>query len=130
MIEVNLPHVVAEVTAAFEAYERALADNDVDRLAETFWDSDLAVRYGVNADERNYGAEAIRASRRAARPLPAGRRIGPTVVLTFGEDVACVSTEFRYPDRRVPGRQSQTWIRTPAGWRIAAAHVSLPLTRP
>jgi hypothetical protein len=51
------------------------------------------------------------------------------VVVAFGEDVACVSTEFRYPDRPVPGRQSQTWVRTPTGWRIAAAHVSLPLQR-
>ena len=24
-----------------------------------------------------------------------------------------------------PGRQSHTWMRTPEGWRIVAAHVSL-----
>jgi hypothetical protein len=122
-MDVNLPEVVAEVTAVFEAYEEALVANDVDRLDAAFWSSALTVRYGV--DECLYGAEAIGRWRRAAPALPPGRQIGPTTVVAFGPDAACVSTEFRYPDRPALGRQSQTWVRFPNGWRIVAAHVSI-----
>jgi hypothetical protein len=122
-VEVNLPEVVAEVTAIFEAYEEALVANDTCRLGEAFWDSQLTVRYGVN--ECLYGAEEIAAWRNSAPRLPPGRVIGPTTVATFGRDVACVSTEFRYPDRPVIGRQSQSWVRFPEGWRVVAAHVSI-----
>jgi hypothetical protein len=122
-VDVNLPDVVAEVTAVFDDYERALVDGDAATLDAAFWASDLTVRYGVN--ECLYGAEAIAEWRRTAAPLPPGRQIGPTVVATLGRDLACVSTEFRYPDRPRTGRQSQTWVRFPEGWRIVAAHVSL-----
>lgn len=122
-MEVNLPEIVAEVTAIFEAYEEALVANDSGRLGDAFWDSELTVRYGVN--ECLYGAEEIAAWRNSAPPLPPGRGTGPTTVATFGRDFACVSTEFRYPDRPVAGRQSQTWVRFPEGWRVVAAHVSI-----
>jgi hypothetical protein len=122
-MEVNLPDVVAEVTAVFDAYERALVDADAETLDAAFWASDLTVRYGVA--ECLYGAEAIAEWRRTAAPLPPGRQLGPTIVVTFGRDLASVSTEFRYPDRPVTGRQSQTWVRFSEGWRIVAAHVSL-----
>jgi hypothetical protein len=122
-VEVNLPEVVAEVTAIFEAYEEALVANDTGRLGDAFWDSELTVRYGVN--ECLYGAQAIAAWRNSAPPLPPGRVVGPTTVSTFGRDAACVSTEFRYPDRPVVGRQSQSWVRFPDGWRVVAAHVSI-----
>ena len=39
MLEINLPDVVAEVTAAFERYEAALVANDVKVLDELFWNS-------------------------------------------------------------------------------------------
>jgi len=45
-MDVNLPDVVREVTAAFERYEQTLNDNDVATLDELFWDSAHTVRYG------------------------------------------------------------------------------------
>ena len=43
-MEINIPEVVAEVTAAFERYEAALVANDVSVLDELFWDSPLTLR--------------------------------------------------------------------------------------
>ena len=121
-MEVNLPEVVAEVRAVFEAYEEALVANDAELLDGAFWSSQLTVRYGVN--ECLYGAEAIAAWRRTAPLLPPGRKTGPTMISTFGTDTACVSTEFRNEARPILGRQSQTWVRFPEGWRIVHDHTS------
>ncbi len=123
MSELNRPDVMAEVTDVFAAYERALVEDDAETAIAAFWDSDLVVRYGAN--EIQYGHDEIAAWRRSAPPLPTGRRLGPTVVVTFGDDTACVSTEFRSGAGLVVGRQSQTWRRLEVGWRIVAAHVSL-----
>ena len=123
MSELNRPDVVAEVMGVFEAYERALVEDDAEAAIASFWDSDLVVRYGVN--ECQSGQREIAAWRRSAPPVPSGRRLGPTVVVTFGDDTACVSTEFRSGPGHIVGRQSQTWRRMEAGWRIVAAHVSL-----
>jgi hypothetical protein len=120
---VNVPSVVAEVTERFLAYERALVENDLATLDGDFWDSELVVRYGVR--ELQYGAAAVAEWRRHAPAIPADRTLGPTVVVTFGHDLATVSTEFRSPGSPVTGRQSQTWVRFPTGWKIVAAHVSL-----
>ena len=123
MLQINLPQVVAEVTAAYRRYERALETNDVATLDELFWESPLTVRYGLR--ENLYGHAEIAAFRAAAGPA-GGKVHEGTVLTTFGEDAATVNTMFRRPDTpsRV-GRQSQSWIRTPAGWRIVAAHVSV-----
>lgn len=120
---INAPAVVAEVGAAFQAYERALVANEHDHLERSFWASALTVRYGIA--ERLYGAEAIDAWRRSSPGVPPGRRLGPTVIATFGRDAACVSTEFRNDGSDAVGRQSQTWMRLDARWQIVAAHVSL-----
>jgi hypothetical protein len=112
--------VVAEVRAAFAAYEQALVADDRAALDAAFWSD--AVRYGI-ADVQ-YGAEEIAAWRASAPPIPPGRALGPTAIAAFGEHVACVSTEFRYPGGEQVGRQSQTWVRLAEGWRIVAAHVS------
>ena len=122
-MDVNIPEVVADVTERFHAYEQALMAADADRLDADFWSSELTVRYGVN--ECLYGAEAIAEWRRTAPVIPPGRRLGPTVVATFGRDLACISTEFRNGAAPIVGRQSQTWVRLPEGWRIVAAHVSI-----
>lgn len=122
MMQINLPDVLAEVTAAFERYERALVTNDVAVLDELFWDSPHTLRYGVG--ENLHGYDAICAYR-AARPAQGlERSLQHLVITSYGRDFAMANTEFQRAGSR-PGRQSQTWMRTPAGWRVVAAHVSL-----
>lgn len=116
------PEVVADVAAAFGRYERALADGDVATLTELFWDDERCVRFGVA--DRQQGAAQIAAWRAAHPTVPAGRRLRDTRVLAIDDRTAVVTTLFGYPDRAVEGRQSQTWVRFDAGWRIVAAHVS------
>lgn len=125
--EVNRPEVLAEVQAAFERYEQALVGNDVTTLDELFWASPHTVRYG--ATENLYGRDAIIAFRKARSPLNLARTLRNTVITTFGTDFATASTEFLRPPGTKIGRQMQTWVRTEAGWRVVAAHVSL-LTEP
>ena len=122
-MEINIPSVVAEVTAAFNRYETALNTNDVTTLDELFWNSPQTLRYG--AGENLYGYEAITAFRagRPARGLE--REVLKTVITTFGRDFATANIEFRRGNNARTGRQSQTWVRMPEGWRIVAAHVSL-----
>jgi hypothetical protein len=120
---VNLPEVVAEVTAAFDRYEDALVHNKVDVLDELFWNSPHTLRYG--ATENLYGYAEIRAFR-AARPAQGlAREILRTVITTYGLDFATANVEFRREGSTRTGRQSQTWMRTAQGWRVVAAHVSL-----
>ena len=119
---VDLPEVVAEVRAAFEAYEAALAAGDVPALTEAFWASPQVVRFGL-ADSQRGCAELARW--RAANPaVPPGRRLEATTVTTFGTGTGVVTTLFGYPGSPLRGRQSQTWVRLAAGWRIVHAHVS------
>lgn len=120
---INLPATVAEVTAAFYRYEAALVSNDTTVLDELFWHDERTVRLG--AGENLYGIEAIRAFR-ASRPS-AGlmRQLSNTTIVTFGEDYAVCSTEFTREGSEKTGRQQQTWVRLPDGWRIVAAQVSL-----
>lgn len=123
--EVNRPEVVNEVAAVFARYEAALVANDVDTLDELFWASEHVERIGLA--DRQHGAAEVRAHRRSvARQTPA-RTLRDLVITTFGDDVATVTTEFDTVDPSAPvGRQSQTWIRFPSGWRVVAAHVSHP----
>jgi hypothetical protein len=120
---VNDPLVVAEVTAAFERYEAALLDNDIETLDGLFWNSPLTLRYGVG--ERLYGYEAIAAFRVARTGGSPRRTLGNTIITSFGHDFATVNTEFHRVGETRVGRQSQTWVRTLNGWRIVSAHVSL-----
>lgn len=119
---INDPAVLAEVTAAFAAYETALVTNDLAALDAFFWDDPRAIRYGTG--ENLYGAEAIRAFRAARAPAGLARRLERTVITSFGRDLATASTLFRRGPGQV-GRQMQTWVRLPEGWRIVAAHVSV-----
>jgi Protein of unknown function (DUF3225) len=120
---INLPEVVAEVTAVFDRYETALVQNDIAVLDELFWNSPLTVRYGVT--ENLYGYEAIAAFRKARLTTGLERSLSNTVITTYGKDFATANTEFRRQTTQKLGRQSQTWMRTPAGWRVVSAHVSL-----
>jgi hypothetical protein len=122
-MDINLPDVLAEVTAAFARYEEALVNNQVDVLDELFWPSAHTVRYGVA--ENLVGIDAIRAFRQARSPLNLARTLSNTVITTYGRDHATAMTEFRREGGTKTGRQSQTWVRFPQGWRVVAAHVSL-----
>ncbi|TWA59475.1 uncharacterized protein DUF3225 [Azospirillum brasilense] len=121
--EINIPEVVAEVTAAFERYERALTGNDVAVLDELFWNHPATLRYGVG--ENLYGYEAIAAFRQGRPAAGLDRLLRNTVITTYGRDMATANTEFTRPSTERVGRQSHTWVRMPEGWRIVAAHVSL-----
>ena len=123
-MQINLPEVVAEVEAAFAHYEAALVGNDVDTLGALFWHSEQTIRYGIA--ENLYGAGEIAAFRAARSPVGLARRLSRTVITTYGRDFATASTLFERDT--VPGkigRQMQTWVRLPDGWRVVAAHVSL-----
>ena len=120
---INLPHVLAEVSAVFERYERALVANQVDELDALFWHADAVVRYGVG--ENLVGIEAIRAFRLARPAAGLARTLARTVITTFGTDFATAMTEFRRAGSERIGRQSQTWVRMDDGWKVVAAHVSL-----
>ncbi len=123
MLEINLPDVVAEMQAAFARYEKALVNNEVDVLDELFWKSPLTIRYG--AGENLYGYEQIQAFRAGRPSAGLARTIQNTVITTYGRDMATANTEFRRDSTPKIGRQSQTWMRTPDGWRVVSAHVSL-----
>ena len=123
MQEINIPDVVAEVTAAFERYERALVANDVTELDALFWNSARTLRFGIG--ENLYGYDAIAAFRSARPAINLARRLKNTVIVTYGRDFATANTEFQREGSTMTGRQSHVWLRTHDGWRIAAAHVSL-----
>jgi hypothetical protein len=119
--EINIPEIVAEVTAAFERYEAALNTNDVTVLDATFRDAPYTIRYGLG--ENLYGFAEI-AAFRSARTSPGPRTISDTVITTFGRDFATASTLFYRGNNGRTGRQMQSWVRFPEGWRVVAAHVS------
>lgn len=123
-MDINLPAVKAEVEAAFARYEKALMANDVDALQALFWDSDHTIRYGIG--ENLHGIQEIGAFRAARSPVGLARTISRTVITTFGNDFATASTLFhRETTPGKVGRQMQSWVRTPVGWRVVAAHVSV-----
>ena len=122
-MEIDVPEVVAEVRAAFDRYEKALGDNDVAVLDAIFWRNPRTIRYG--GTEILYGYEEIAAFRAARSPAGLARTISRTVISTYGRDYAVASTLFHRSS--VPGkvgRQMQTWVRFPEGWRVVAAHLS------
>jgi hypothetical protein len=123
-IELDLPEVVAEVTAAFERYEKALVSNDVATLDALFHDDARTIRYGTT--ENLYGYGEIMAFRAARSPAGLARTLAKTVITAYGRDVAAASTLYHRPT--MPGkvgRQMQTWVRFAEGWRVVAAHVSV-----
>jgi hypothetical protein len=124
---VNDPTVLAEVTEAVDAYERALMDNDLKALDSFFWNSPLTVRYGVA--ENLHGFEAIVAFRVGRTGGSPKRERLRTEIVAFGADLAVTNVEFRREGASgALGRQSQTWIRRPEGWKVCSAHVSLLAT--
>ncbi len=119
----NHPDTVAEVTLAFHGYEKALMENDVPRLNEYFWNSPHTIRYGLA--EQAYGHAAIAGVRAARDPKDIQRTLTRVVITTYGTDFANATCEYRRNESGRFGRQMQTWLRTPEGWRVVAAHVCL-----
>jgi hypothetical protein len=123
-MEINRPDTLAEVETAFARYEAALVGNDVDTLDALFWVSPHTIRYG--GGENLYGHDEIAAFRAARSSAGLARQLERTVITTYGRDFATASTLFRRD--AAPGkigRQMQSWVRLPEGWRVVAAHVSL-----
>ncbi|HEV7801579.1 MAG TPA: oxalurate catabolism protein HpxZ [Burkholderiales bacterium] len=123
-MEIDLPDVLAEVSAAFARYETALVTNDTAVLGELFRNDPRTLRYGMG--ENLYGYDEIQAFRSARPSVGLMRRTARTVITSYGRDTAVASTLF-YRDAAPGkvGRQMQTWVRFAEGWRIVAASVSL-----
>jgi hypothetical protein len=123
-MDIDLPDVVAEVTAAFNRYEKALVTNDVATLDASFRVDPRTIRYG--ATEVLYGSDEIAAFRAARQSVGLDRTLDRTVITTYDRDFAVASTLYHRPSSGGKlGRQTQTWVRFPEGWRVVAAHVSL-----
>lgn len=123
-MKINDPTIVAEISAAFARYEAALVGNDIAVLDELFLDDASTIRYGRG--ENLYGIDEIRAFRSGRSPAGLERTLERISITTYGADCGVAATLF-YRDSAPGkvGRQMQTWIRTEAGWRVAAAHVSI-----
>ncbi|WP_322514080.1 oxalurate catabolism protein HpxZ [Rhodopseudomonas palustris] len=122
-MELDLPDVLAEVGEAFARYEAALITNDVATLGELFRNHPRTIRYGIG--ENLYGYDEIQGFRAARSPVGLMRKTSRTVITAYGRDMAVASTLFtRDSAPGKVGRQMQTWVRFPEGWRIVAAHVS------
>jgi hypothetical protein len=123
-MEIDLPEVLAEVSAAFDRYETALVTNDLAILDHNFHEDPRTIRYGTN--ELLYGFDEIAAFRAARSPIGLNRTTAKTVITTYGRDFAVASTLFyRATMPGKIGRQMQTWVRFPGGWQVVAAHVSV-----
>lgn len=123
-MDIDFPDVVAEVKAAFDRYEQALISNDLNTLNETFREDPRTIRYGMA--ENLYGYAEIMSFRAGRAPVGLARTISRTVITTYGRAFATASTLFeRATTPGKIGRQMQTWVKFPEGWRVVAAHVSL-----
>lgn len=118
-----MPEVLAEVTEMFQTYERALLGNDIAKLNDLFWNSELTMRYGTR--ELLYSHAEIARFRIERGPIDQRRTLRNVRITTFGRDFATANTEYLPVGTDKVGRQTQTWVRTEAGWKIVSAHVSL-----
>ncbi len=116
------PVLLAEVTDAFHAYERALMTDDIAAMDALFHDAPTTNRYGVG--EVLYGIEEIRAFRKDRGGSPQ-RALGRVAITVYGDGFATADAEFfrEGSDRR--GRQTQSWVKFDVGWKVVSAHVSL-----
>jgi len=120
---INDPATLAAVTDAFHRYERALMANDIEALDRLFWPSEFTVRIGPG--QNLYGIEAIQAFRVGRIGGSPRRELLKVVITSFGTDFATVNAEFQRDGAPAPGRQSQSWVRFPEGWRVVSAHISM-----
>lgn len=121
-MKIDDPKLLAEVNAAFNEYERALMADDIPAMDALFHDAPTTNRYGVG--EVLYGIEEIREFRKGRGGSPQ-RKLGRVSIVVYGDTCATADAEFfrEGSDRR--GRQTQTWVKFPDGWKVVSAHVSL-----
>ena len=120
---VNDPAVRAEVSAAFDRYEKALTGNDVAVLDELFLDHPATVRFG--AGEELFGYDEIASFRRARAAAGLDRRLERVEIVTFGGSFAVVSATFR-PRRRTRPRQAVAGLGTHPGRLARRGRARLP----
>ncbi|WP_138470059.1 AtzH-like domain-containing protein [Poseidonocella sp. HB161398] len=123
MEEVDRASTEAEIRAEFDAYEAALAANDVARLTGFFWEDPRAVRLAPGGGL--YGHAEIAAFRRNRDVPDTARELSEVRITAFSADFGTATCEYRRLGSGRRGRQSQVWMRRPEGWRIVSAHVSL-----
>ncbi len=120
------PVLLAEVTAAFAAYERALMADDVPAMDALFHDAPTTNRYGVG--EVLYGIEEIREFRKGRGGSPQ-RKLGRVAITVYGAKdggaFATADAEFYRENSDRRGRQTQSWVKFADGWKVVSAHVSL-----
>lgn len=121
-MRIDDPVRLAEVTAAFHAYERALMADDIPAMDALFHDAPTTNRYGVG--EVLYGIEEIRAFRKGRGGSPQ-RRLGRVAITVYGDSSATADAEFFREGIEQRGRQTQSWVRFADGWKVVSAHVSL-----
>ena len=121
-MKIDDPVLLAEVTKAFAAYERALMADDVAAMDALFHDAPTTVRYGVG--EVLYGIDQIRAFRQGRGGSPQ-RRLGRVAITVYGDSFATADAEFFRENSARRGRQSQSWVRFADGWKVVSAHISL-----
>jgi hypothetical protein len=119
---INDPVALAEVEAAFAAYERALMSDDIAAMDALFHDAPTTNRFGVG--EVLYGIAAIREFRKGRGGSPQ-RRLGRVAISVYGESFATADAEFFREGSERRGRQSQAWVKFADGWKVVSAHVSL-----
>ncbi len=124
MMPIDDPKVVSELLATFEAYERALTQNDIEAVNGLFWNDPRTVRFGTREAERQYGHATIAEFRLRRGAVNQNRKLQHQRITTFGTDFGVTTTEFQTVGSDKIGRQTQIWIRTQQGWKIASAHVS------
>ncbi|AXF05506.1 AtzH-like domain-containing protein [Paraburkholderia hospita] len=130
---INLPHVVTEVAAAFAAYEKALADNYTYLINALVWEGPQTIRYGL--DDVQHGRDQIRKLHANNHPIGARVMATTTTITTFGYDYATVNREFTFDNSSHHGRKTVVWARVGpdsqpeaglhSGWRIVASHDSV-----
>ena len=121
-MKINDPAVLAQVRAAFDAYERALMADDVAAMDALFRAAPETVRYGVG--EVLYGIDEIRQFRKGRGGSPQ-RTLARVEIASYGDDFATANAEFYREGSTRRGRQSQSWVRFADGWKVVSAHVSL-----
>jgi amidase len=117
--------VPSGVLEAFWRYDTALLANDRPVLDELFLPGPDTLR----GDGRNVlvGHDAISGFRSARAALPT-RAVTRLHVRVLAADHVLIMA--RTADGAATGLQTQLWRLTVAGWRVAAAHVSLPASPP